>query len=96
MYESKGIVIISSDIYNVEAYRKEHIEIFRNIQKWAAIAVSGGLVLFEPVENHQFACAYKFSCETEGFCRGLAAELQSKLRREFPNMKVVVEQVKQP
>lgn len=96
MYESKGIVILSSDIYNVDAYRAEHDELFKNIQKWAMMAGYYGLVLFEPVENHQFACAYKFSCETEGFCRGLAAELQSKLRREFPNMKVVVEQVKQP
>lgn len=92
MYEIKGIAILSENIYDVPSYKSEHNEIFSQVREWAS-TVGDGFVIFEPVENHRFACAYKFICSTEDFCRGLSAELQSKLKREFPSLKVVVEQV---
>lgn len=92
MYELKGIAILNENIYDVKSYKDKHNEAFTQIREWAS-NVGDGFTLFEPVDNHRFACAYRFTCSTEDFCHGLSAELQSKLRREFPSLNVLVEQV---
>ena len=92
MYELKGIAILSENIYDVQSYKEKHNDFFAQTREWAS-NVGNGFTLFEPVDNNRFACAYRFTCSTEDFCRGLSAELQSKLRREFPSLNVLVEQV---
>ena len=84
-YTSKGYYVIGEDIYDVDAFKKNHQSVIDEIMDWAN--KEDVFVEFGCLKNGQAYCRYHLGREDKYKVAALEGALDYLLKNEFPSMR---------
>ena len=84
-FTSKGYYVIGEDIYDIDAFKKNHQSIINEIMGWAN--QEDVFVEFGCLKNGQAYCRYHLGRENQYAVAALEGALGYLLKNEFPSMR---------
>ena len=83
----EGTFELDENVTDLIKYEKERKEFLKEVVKWSKN--NDIEILFGASEDNYYLCQFDIVANTLAMCKGYVAELKSKLKKQFPKIKLV-------